>query len=76
MNWYSLKLDEILRLTNSGYKGLSTIEAEEKLHKTGPNELLEGEKNHSRNIVGTVQGCDNHCFTCSSIYFGYPWGYY
>lgn len=44
MQWYRLSIQDVLKLMDTDKHGLTTIEAEEKLKLTGPNELEEGKK--------------------------------
>ena len=44
MNWHQLKIDEVIKQTDSGKEGLTATEAKHRLHKIGPNELIEGKK--------------------------------
>ncbi|HEY9342162.1 MAG TPA: HAD-IC family P-type ATPase, partial [Hanamia sp.] len=44
MQWHTLSIPEVLKSLDTNEKGLSTIEAREKLKQTGPNELEEGKK--------------------------------
>jgi P-type Ca2+ transporter type 2C len=44
MHWHTLSIPEVLKLLNTNPQGLSTIEAQEKLKQTGPNELEEGKR--------------------------------
>jgi Ca2+-transporting ATPase len=44
MQWHRLSIPEVLKLLNTNPQGFSTIEAEEKLNQTGPNELEEGKR--------------------------------
>lgn len=44
MQWHTLSIPEVLKLLHTNKHGLSTIEAEEKLKQTGPNELEESKK--------------------------------
>ena len=51
MNWYSLNISKVFELLDSGPKGLSSAAAQERLAKTGPNQLQEGKK---KNILGIL----------------------
>jgi Ca2+-transporting ATPase len=44
MQWHTLSIPEVLKSLDTNEKGLSTIEAREKLKQTGPNELEEDKK--------------------------------
>ncbi|HEY5369978.1 MAG TPA: cation-translocating P-type ATPase [Hanamia sp.] len=44
MQWHTLSIPEVLKLLDTNEQGLSTIDSEEKLKRTGPNELEEGKK--------------------------------
>ena len=44
MEWHTLSIPEVLKLLQTNEQGLSTVEAEEKLKRTGLNELEEGRK--------------------------------
>lgn len=44
MEWYSLSISEVLKLLDTGDQGLSTVNAKEKLKRTGLNELEEGKR--------------------------------
>ncbi len=44
MNWHRLSIAETFELLGTNHQGLSAITADEKLLKTGPNELKEGKK--------------------------------
>ena len=44
MNWYSLSMSKVFELLDSGPKGLSSAAAEERLAKSGLNQLQEGKK--------------------------------
>jgi hypothetical protein len=39
MQWHTLSIPEVLKSLDTNEKGLSIIEAREKLKQTGPNEL-------------------------------------
>jgi Ca2+-transporting ATPase len=51
MNWYRLSISKVFELLDSGPQGLSFSAADEKLLKTGPNQLEEGKK---KNIAGIL----------------------
>ncbi|HSN08618.1 MAG TPA: cation-transporting P-type ATPase, partial [Hanamia sp.] len=51
MNWYRLSISKVFELLDSGPQGLSSAAAEERLSKTGPNQLQEGKK---KNIAGIL----------------------
>ncbi len=52
MEWYKQSIREIFKLLDSGLRGLSTVEAKEKLERTGPNELEEkGRKSIARMLL-------------------------
>ena len=51
MNWYRLGIEEIFELLETGKKGLSSVNAEEKLSLLGLNELSAGKKNGAWRIL-------------------------
>ncbi len=51
MNWYRFSISKVFELLDSGPEGLSSAAAEERLAKTGPNQLQEGKK---KNIAGIL----------------------
>ena len=51
MNWYRLSISKVFEQLDSGPEGLSSAAAEERLAKTGPNQLQEGKK---KSIAGIL----------------------
>ena len=51
MNWHRLSITEVCDLLGTNPQGLSSINAEEKLHQIGPNELRDGKKKSKRGML-------------------------